>query len=241
MYQEQNDYLFSLGHWATEAGKALLSNIHLKKGQTYLDVGCGVGTLTELFSHTIQIDGLDNQRQNIEFAQKRFPNRHFYFGDALRLPFSPKTYDGYLSALTYSYLSDPEEALREAVRVTKSGGIIALSIWDLPSGFPYFPVFETLQNLNILPNHPILPLNLDDLIRMAKKINLDKIEGKRIEIRQKYANFQEYWEQVLKLPTTNYFSENDLKALQKALKKRFADEFEITARLFIMTAQKSFS
>jgi SAM-dependent methyltransferase len=50
--------------------------------------------------------------------------------------------DGVLCRFGYMLLADPEAALRETRRVLKSGGRVALGVWDLPERNPWASVFR---------------------------------------------------------------------------------------------------
>lgn len=50
--------------------------------------------------------------------------------------------DGVLCRFGYMLVADPEAALRETRRVLKSGGRVALAVWDLPERNPWASVFR---------------------------------------------------------------------------------------------------
>jgi SAM-dependent methyltransferase len=50
--------------------------------------------------------------------------------------------DGVLCRFGYMLVADPEAALRETRRVLKSGGRVALGVWDLPERNPWASVFR---------------------------------------------------------------------------------------------------
>lgn len=96
-----------------------------------LDVGCGPGSisldLAGLVSHVVGIDGADAaiERARAEAARRRVGNVEFRIADAYELPFEDDSFDVVHAHQVLQHLADPVQALSEARRVVKSGGIVA--------------------------------------------------------------------------------------------------------------------
>lgn len=100
-----------------------------------LDVGCGNGRLYDsLRTSNIAYTGLDNNRKLLSLAKKKSPGVPFIYGDILRLPFPTGTFDTtWCVALLHHIPSRTlqKKALCELKRVTKKGGPIMLTVWNL--------------------------------------------------------------------------------------------------------------
>ena len=72
--------------------KAELNNIN--PGQRILDLGCGTGEFVQLFED-YDYHGIDNDLQYIEYAQRKYNSRKFYFMDASKMTFK----DNYFNAV----------------------------------------------------------------------------------------------------------------------------------------------
>lgn len=108
-----------------------------------LDVGFGTGVdmraITDLFS-VRRIVGIDRSWGMIGNAIPETPQRllasgqiEYLYGDAHRLDFDDNTFDASYSNRTFQHLENPRQALREMIRVTKSGGRIVIADTDWES------------------------------------------------------------------------------------------------------------
>ena len=135
------------------------SNPHL----TLLDVGAGSGTISATFAkaipdgHVTAVDVnpkiLPRARAVAEMAGLK--NIDFQQGDVYKLPFADGTFDIAFCHQMLTHLKAPWDALREMLRVTKPGGIVAARegdyetecIWPESPGLSKFHKFtaETMS------------------------------------------------------------------------------------------------
>lgn len=110
----------------------------IPKGARLLDIGCGNGRfLGAPLDETIDYTGVDFSEGLIEVARERYGARaktSFVVGDALTLPFPDHSFDTAVSFAVLHHI--PSRAyrvrfLREAARVTKPGGMIIITAWDV--------------------------------------------------------------------------------------------------------------
>jgi SAM-dependent methyltransferase len=100
-------------------------------GSRVADVGCGGGmAVAELAALGVDAVGVDSAVEAVAFARERHPDCRFEVADALRLPFSDGSLDGYRAEKLYHALDDPDAALAEARRVLAPGGRIVLAGQD---------------------------------------------------------------------------------------------------------------
>lgn len=95
-----------------------------------LDVGSGDGAIAQLLAPRARsITLVDRSARMIEAAQRRLAgidNARFCVGDMHRLPFDTEQFDAVLMLNVLSYAEEPERAVREAARVLRNGGTLAL-------------------------------------------------------------------------------------------------------------------
>lgn len=112
-----------------------------QKGEHILDIGCGIGEgLRAIYDHTPTVKslvGIDNSQTMIAQAfaltpQDLLNGRTIMFQqeDAHNLSFENERFDASYSDRTFQHLTQPHQAFREMVRVTKSGGRIIVADTD---------------------------------------------------------------------------------------------------------------
>lgn len=114
----QKPYDFALGH------------LQLKPTDTVLDIGCGSGFFCSLaVEHTKHITGFDATEPLLQEARKRVPNLTFEAGDMESLPYKDEQFDVVTGFNSIQYAASVPNALKEAHRVLKKGGRLAVMIW----------------------------------------------------------------------------------------------------------------
>ncbi|WP_432535388.1 methyltransferase domain-containing protein [Kineococcus arenarius] len=105
----------------------------LDPGQSLLDVGCGVGTLTaDLAAHLApgRVVGVDTSADVLAAAREAADARgvavELAVADACALPFADGEFDVVHAHQVLQHLPDPVAALREMRRVCRPGGTVAV-------------------------------------------------------------------------------------------------------------------
>jgi ubiquinone/menaquinone biosynthesis C-methylase UbiE len=109
----------------------------LRSGMQSIDIGCGVGMLTLLMhdmnGHARTV-GVDGSAARIAWAEgSRSSAEHgieFLNSDLGALPLDSDSFDFSWSRFVFEYLPDPASVLREMIRVTRPGGIVAVADLD---------------------------------------------------------------------------------------------------------------
>lgn len=110
------------GRWIGATEFRLLSRLlHLRAGETLLDVGCGTGWFTRQFAHAgILVTGIDANPDSLAFARRQGPaSIHWIMGDARDLPFEDRSFDRAVSVAALCFVGDERRAVAEIVRVTR--------------------------------------------------------------------------------------------------------------------------
>lgn len=99
----------------------LLGDLH---AQAWLDAGCGTGDLSLLLAdHGANVTSIEKSEGMLENCLVPAIR-----ADIEALPFSISTFDGVLCSSVLEYLSQPEVAVKEMHRVTRSSGRLLLSV-----------------------------------------------------------------------------------------------------------------
>ncbi|MFZ0215066.1 MAG: methyltransferase domain-containing protein [Candidatus Dormiibacterota bacterium] len=120
-------------HWRTVENSAGYLAPELRAGLDVLDVGCGPGTITIDLARRVapgRVLGIDASAAVVAQARRQateagVENVRFEHGDVYALAVPAATFDVVHAHQVLLHLSDPVAALREMLRVTRRGGIVA--------------------------------------------------------------------------------------------------------------------
>lgn len=122
------------------AKRLLFDQLRLSTGDTILDVGCGTGAdvldLAAYVGKGGRVVGIDISEMMLAEAKRRAPPAgartvEYRRGNAEALPFGDATFDACRSERTLLHLHQTELAISEMVRVTRSGGRVAIFDLDM--------------------------------------------------------------------------------------------------------------
>jgi len=130
----------------------------LPAGSEGLDAGCGIGLdvlrLVEAVGPGGHVTGLDLSKEHLSTARlmaaesglsERISFKH---GDVTALPFENAAFDWVWSSCCVGYAGaiEPLAALKELVRVVKTGGVAAILVWSSEKLLPGYPLLEAHLN-----------------------------------------------------------------------------------------------
>ena len=124
---------------------------YLQPDAAVLDMGCGPGTITAgLARRAGTVVGVDTSAEMVESARRLAAesgadNASFKVGSACELPFGDRSFDVVYAHQLLQHLSDPVQALREARRVLRPGGLVAVRDSDYGT-MVHAPVEAALQH-----------------------------------------------------------------------------------------------
>jgi SAM-dependent methyltransferase len=131
---------------------AMLEQLGSIAGWVCLDIGCGPRGITDLLSARVgsagRVIGLDMNAQFLDHARENAPNNvEFRLGNAYQSGLPAGAFDLVHMRFVASTAGHPEQLLKEARRLTRRGGIVAL---QEPDGstlacYPPHPAWDRLK------------------------------------------------------------------------------------------------
>ena len=113
--------------------ESVLARTELVEATSILDVGCGPGLAAQVFSKKSgRVAGVDATAPFVEIARRRVPSGDFRITDMESLSHADGSFDAVTGFNAFQYAASPGNALREARRVAKTGGVIIVAVWGLP-------------------------------------------------------------------------------------------------------------
>lgn len=141
-----------MGRYSATLSPQLADLAGVTEGQRAIDVGCGSGMLTAELVARLGADAvaaIDPAELFVAAVAERNPGVDVRHGAAERLPFAENEFDVALAQLVIHFMADPVAGLREMARVTRPGGPVAASVWDLAGGrAPITPFWRAAVELD---------------------------------------------------------------------------------------------
>lgn len=158
---EENQDIRFISGWGNRSFQEMLFSINdiadkleLQQGESLLDIGCGAGLFEIAFSHWAgNVYGTDYSEGMVRKARTytdQYNNVFIQQGNIKHLPFKTGSFDKVLVNSVIQYLDDTQEvniAMGELTRVTKTGGLIFLSL--IPSARTKQQFLEGYYNLGL--------------------------------------------------------------------------------------------
>jgi SAM-dependent methyltransferase len=197
-----------MGRWSRRVAREFIKWLAAPAGGQWLDVGCGTGALSQTvlqFAEPARIKGIDRSEGFVNFAKERVQDNRVQFevGDAESLTDDPETFDAVVSGLVLNFIPHPEHAFAEMTRVSRSGGVVAVYVWDYAEGMQsirhFFDAAVALDPKAVEhdegPRFPIC--HPDALNRLFESTGLQDVEVCPIEVPTVFRDFDDYWSPFL--------------------------------------------
>jgi ubiquinone/menaquinone biosynthesis C-methylase UbiE len=134
--------------WGVLVYERILERVPIDESTRLLDVGCGAGRFCRVArDRGATAAGLDATREFIEIARERTPEGEFEVGEMEDLPWPDHSFDVVTGFHSFFLAEDMVGALREARRVARPGGTLALTVWGRPERCDSTGVFAAMRRL----------------------------------------------------------------------------------------------
>jgi SAM-dependent methyltransferase len=197
-----------VGRWSRLVAPEFLNWLGLPVHQSWLDVGCGTGVLTQAIlelTSPARVTGVDASDPFVVHARAHVtdPRADFRKGDAQALPLGDGEVDTVVSGLVLNFIPDQAKAVAEMRRVARPGGVVAAYVWDYAGEMQLMRKFwdaaaaldPKAQELDEAKRFPVCrPKPLEDLFTAA---GLREVAVTQIDVPTLFKNFDDYWSPFL--------------------------------------------
>lgn len=192
-----------MGRYSRPLAADLADWLEVGSGQRAIDVGCGPGALTGILVDRLGADrvaAVDPSASFVEACRERLPGVDVRVGNAESLPHDDDSFDIAAACLVVHFMTDPVAGLAEMGRVTRPGGWVGATVWDLAgSRAPMWPLWEAVAELQ--PDHPgereFPGGSRAGLVAILEDAGLHDVEAVEMPVTLTHPSFEEWWEPYL--------------------------------------------
>lgn len=203
LFADSDPYERFMGRWSRRLATQFMRFVAVGEHDSVLDIGCGIGSLSLTIAHAFpsaHVTGVDPSAAFVRSAQQ-WPHGdfvRFQVGDAQALDFDDATFDKTVSQLVLNFIPDREKALREMMRVTRRGGVVAAAVWDYSDGMQMLRVF---WDEAVAFDPPLAPRDegnmplckRGELAALWHANGLERVEDQPLVIDLSFSSFEDYW------------------------------------------------
>jgi SAM-dependent methyltransferase len=188
-----------MGRFSTQLSAGLADLAGVRGGSRVVDVGCGPGALTGELATRVgssNVTAVDPSEPFVDAVRKRHPGVTVLRASAEALPFADGSFDAALAQLVVHFMAEPVGGLREMLRVTRPGGVVAASVWDYGGErSPISPFWAAARSVDpAVRGEGDLPgVHDGDLETLFAAAGLDEIGVTTLAATVAYDTFDDWW------------------------------------------------
>lgn len=200
-------YDLFMGRYSLPLARAMVDRARLTKGSRVLDVGCGPGAMTQALLAELdrqRVWACDPSPEFVNECARLNPTAHVQQGRAEALPYADRSFDRLFCTLVLHFVSDPQLALTEMVRVLVPGGGLSLSAWASEDGPQMLSAFTAAVNDTAGPE-VVRTAGLEvlrfggrgELSAQLEAVGCQSVVEEQVTVTSHYQDFEELWAGLL--------------------------------------------
>ena len=189
-----------MGRYSRLLSPQMLDFAEVGEGDRVLDVGSGPGILTGELAARLgpeAVTAIDPSATFVEAARDRHPGVTVLQGSAEELPFPDSAFDASLAQLVVHFMTDPVRGLAEMRRVTRDGGAVAASVWDLAGGRAPLSLFWRAAHdldMDVADESQMPGAREGHLVELFEAAGLHDVRDTAFTVSLEHQSFEEWWE-----------------------------------------------
>ena len=191
-----------MGRYSALLAPLMAESAEVVTGMTALDVGCGTGAVTVELASRIgdtAVAGIDPSEPFVAACRARVPNGDIRLGFGEDLPWPDDAFVAALCCLVVGFMRDPQKAMEEMRRVTRSGGRVAACFWDVPRQEMLSLAAQAIRD--VCPGMNPHPLALaggaeGDIARLMAGAGLEIRDQGEWTVVADYRDFDDFWDPI---------------------------------------------
>lgn len=172
----------------------------VEAGQVALDVGCGPGALTAVLVDRLGANAVvacDPAPGFVADCSARHPGVRVEVGRAESIPFETDRFNHVLAQLVLHFVSDPDLAISEMMRVARPGGRVSACVWDFAEGMEMLRAFWDAA-MEIDPTAPDEARTLrfggaGEIAQLFATAGMVDVVESTLTVATTYVSFDELW------------------------------------------------
>jgi SAM-dependent methyltransferase len=188
-----------MGQYSEPLAVAFADFAGVRGGQRVLDVGCGPGALTAVLVDRLGADAVaavDPSKPFVAAATERFPDVDVRLASAEQLPYADDSFDAALAELVVHFMKDPVAGLREMVRVTRPGGVVAACVWDHAGDRgPLSTFWNAVRDLDgaARDESGLAGARAGHLGELAREAGMRDVEESELRVNVEFESLEDWW------------------------------------------------
>lgn len=195
--QQYDDFM---GRYSRQLAPVFAQAAGVSAGMSALDLGCGPGALTTVLSArlgAVSVRACDPSPQFVQECGRRHPGVEVLRGHAEAIPFPDSDFDVVLAQLVMHFVSDPDAAGAEILRVLQPGGIVAACVWDSAQEMQMLEHFWDAA-LSVDAQAPVRARTLKfgdegKMVRSFEASGFEDLTESTLAVNSTYEDFEELW------------------------------------------------
>ena len=192
-----------VGRYGPHLASELIAFAGVEAGMRALDVGCGPGALLAALAERLgpaQVAGAEPSEPFAQACRGRLPGVEVAIAPAEALPFADASFDVALAQLVVNFMSDAEAGVREMMRVTRPGGVVAACVWDYAGEMTVLRAFWDAarevepERAAAADEGSVMPWCREgELAELWERCGLRELRSAALVVEAGYAGFDDLW------------------------------------------------